>query len=270
MTLQPQSRYQVRGIPGFVHRVSLRERTIDYWAPEGGSDHVLIAHDGQNIFDRKTATFLYTWKLAQTSIRVARETHKTPPLIIGVFHSSTKADPHGRSKDLTPEDPFRAGMKPAHHSTISAGELRGNSYLQMIFDETVPAIAELTKSTATPETTAMIGSSMGGLATLNSFAQYSEAFHTCLAFSPHWVLAGNPLVDYLISQLPNPKNRKLWMSRGTKGLDESYQPFQEYADELARNSGWTSNMKTKVYHRTGHNERSWASYLDEAFRFWLD
>ena len=271
MTLQPQSRYQVRGIPGFVHRVSLRGRTIDYWAPEGGSDHVLIAHDGQNIFDRKTATFLYTWKLAQTSIRVARETHKTPPLIIGVFHSSTKTDPHGRSKDLTPEDPFRAGMKPAHHSTISAGELRGNSYLQMIFDETVPAIAELTKSTSTPEKTAMIGSSMGGLATLYSAIKHPERFHTALALSPHWTLAGDALVEWMIPQLPRDKQMRVWMSRGTKGLDASYEPFQDRVDLMMEELGWNARrFITKVYHRTAHNERSWASYVDEPLRFWLN
>ena len=268
-------RFQVRGIPGAVTRADFSGRTVDFWGPRGGSDYLLVAHDGQNIFDPRTATFLrQTWKMAQTAIRVFREFHLQPPAIIGVFHSSTKSDPWGRIKDLSPESAFKSGIKPIYlgnsEPLIGVDELRGDKYLNDIFQKIIPTISQKLEVNATAGRTAMIGSSMGGLATINSFAQYSEAFHTCLAFSPHWVLAGNPLVDYLISQLPNPKNRKLWMSRGTKGLDESYQPFQEYADELARNSGWTSNMKTKVYHRTGHNERSWASYLDEAFRFWLN
>ena len=99
MTISSISRYQVRGIPGYVNRADFNGRTVDFWAPEGGSDHVLIAHDGQNIFDRKTATFLYTWKLAQTSTRIAKENGLKAPLIIGVFHSSSKKDPHGRAKD---------------------------------------------------------------------------------------------------------------------------------------------------------------------------
>lgn len=49
-------RFQVRGIPGAVTRADFSGRIVDFWAPDGGSDHVLIAHDGQNIFDRKTAT----------------------------------------------------------------------------------------------------------------------------------------------------------------------------------------------------------------------
>jgi len=59
------------------------------------------------------------------------------------------------------------------------------------------------------------------------------------------------------------------MSRGTKGLDASYEPYQLRADELVRQKGWNSNFITKVYHRSGHNERSWSRYVDEALRFWL-
>ena len=266
-----QSKYQVRGIPGFVNRVSLHGRTIDYWAPEGGSDHVLIAHDGQNIFDRKTATFLYTWKLAQTSIRVAREAHLTPPLIIGVFHSSTKSDPHGRGKDLCPEDPFRQGMKATNYVSITAEELHGNKYLQTIFDEIVPEIVAATETKMSPDKTAMIGSSMGGLATLYSAIKFHERFQTALALSPHWVLAGDPLVDWIIPKLPRDTAMRVWMSRGTKGLDSQYEPFQDRADRMMEDLGWDGKrFISKVYHRTSHNERSWASYVDEPLRFWLN
>jgi hypothetical protein len=236
-------RFQVRGIPDQVTRADFAGRIVDFWAPEGGSDSVLIAHDGQNIFDPRTATHLrQTWRLTQNAIRVAKENHKKPPLVIGIFHSSNKQDPYGRIKDLSPEDAFHSGMKPSNPiTTLDIKDLRGNE----------------------------LGSSMGGLATLYAAAKFSDYFHTTLAFSPHWVLAGNPLVEYLIENLQQHPERKLWMSRGTKGLDSSYQPFQEFADELARKKGWHSNFVTKVYHRTGHNERSWSSYVDEALRFWL-
>lgn len=268
-------RFQVRGIPGSVTRTDFSGRTVDFWGPRGGSSFLLIAHDGQNVFDPRTATsFGQTWKMAQTAIRVFREFHLQPPTIIGVFHSASKSDPWGRIKDLTPESALKNGIISIQQENsaplFGLDELRGDRYLDEIFQNVVPTISKKLGISPSSEKTAMIGSSMGGLATLNSFSRYSDAFKTCLAFSPHWVLAGNPLVDYLISQLPNPKNRKLWMSRGTKGLDKSYEQFQDYADELARNAGWTHNMRSLVYHRTGHNERSWSSYLDEAIRFWLD
>ena len=264
-------RFQVRGIPGEVTRADFAGRIVDFWAPEGGSDRVLVAHDGQNIFDPRTATHLrQTWKLTQNAIRVAKEFNQKAPLVIGVFHSSSKNDPYGRVKDLTPEDIFKSGVKPSKPiPDLSINDLRGNEYLERIFSNIVPAIATQTKSTVLPEKTAMLGSSMGGLATLYSFVNHSDKFHTALAFSPHWVLAGDELVEQLLKNLPSHHGRKLWMSRGTKGLDASYEPYQLRADELVRQKGWNSNFITKVYHRSGHNERSWSRYVDEALRFWL-
>lgn len=263
-------KYQVRGIPGYVHRVRFDKTIVDYWSPIGGSDHLLLAHDGQNIFDRKTATFIYTWKLAQNAIRVAEEEGKKAPLIIGVFHSSTPSDPHGRGKDLTPEDAFREGVEPAIQTPLSLDDLRGNAYLEKIFEVIAPALLNATDSSVIPATTAMIGSSMGGLATLNSAIRFSDYFHTALALSPHWPLGGDALVDWMIQRLPKQSPMKVWMSRGTKGLDGTYQPFQDRADEMMRDLGWDEQrFKTKVFHRTAHNERSWASYVHQPLRFWL-
>ena len=264
-------RYQVRGLPGKVERANFKGRTVDYWAPEGGSDRVLIAHDGQNIFDRRTATFVYTWRLAQNAIRVSKELGAKPPLVIGVFHSSSKADPHGRAKDLSPENPFREGIKPLITPTINVEELRGNSYLDQIFDEIIPTIASETQSNYAPEKTAMIGSSMGGLATLYAATRSSEKFSTALALSTHWPLGGNPLVDWLTQRISKTAISKVWMSRGTKGLDATYPPYQDYADLKMEELGWGGKrFVSKVYHRTTHNERSWASYVDEPLRFWLN
>lgn len=262
-------RFQVRGLPGKVNRVAFSGRIVDYWAPHGGSDHILIAHDGQNIFDRRTATFIYTWKLAQNAIRVARENGTRPPLVIGVFHSSNKSDPHGRAKDLCPEDPFREGVETLAPPIITRDELRGNQYLNQIFNEIVPTIAEVAKVNPAADKTAMIGSSMGGLATLYALSKYSERFHCALALSPHWVLAGDPLVDWMIPKLPNRAEVKVWMSRGTKGLDASYLPYQDRADDLMKELNWGTRYLSKVFHRTTHNERSWASYVNEPLRFWL-
>jgi hypothetical protein len=42
------------------------------------------------------------------------------------------------------------------------------------------------------------------------------------------------------------------------------------ADRLMSERGYLShNFISKVYERSGHNERSWAKYLDQPIRFWL-
>ena len=96
-------------------------------------------------------------------------------------------------------------------------------------------------------------------------------FATAMALSPHWPFGANPLVEKTIQSLPKPGLFKVWMSRGTKGLDAEYAPFQLFADRLMFEQGYQHhNFVSKVYKRSGHNERSWAKYLDQPLRFWLD
>lgn len=161
-------------------------------------------------------------------------------------------------------------MQPTSNPLFTVHELRGDQYLRMIFDDIVPLIAQSTGSYSNPENTAMLGSSMGGLATLYAAIKHHDRFTTALALSPHWTLAGNPLVDWVIPRLPNSETFRIWMSRGTKGLDALYKPFQDRADLMMSEQGWESHRyQSKVFHRSAHNERSWASYVDQPLRFWL-
>ncbi len=266
-------KYQIRGVPGHAMRTEIDGRRVDFWSPENPT-HLLVAHDGQNVLDRRTATRRKTWGMARTAIKVAEECGVTPPAIIGVFHSRTKNDPNGRYKDLTPERPYKEGVKPIippGYSQLDLAELRGDHYQQEIVERIIPTITSALGFTPKRENTALLGSSMGGLATLYGVGLYPEVYGTALSFSPHWVIGAHPLVDALIDALPSPDRTKLWMSRGTKGLDGTYEPFQNYADQRAHDRGWVDgqNMITKVFERTSHSEKSWASYLDQALRFWL-
>jgi predicted alpha/beta superfamily hydrolase len=208
--------------------------------------------------------------MAQSAIRVSRELGISTPSIIGVWHSSTKENPWGRGKDLVPEKYFREDIE-VHNDYAKVLEdksmLQSDSYFKEIFESIVPALEPEIDS----KNTAMIGSSMGALATLYAVAQMPERFSTALALSPHWPFGGNPLVEKTINSLPLPGTHKVWMSHGTKGLDSDYAPFQMYADKLMSEHGYHAhNYISRVYPRTGHNERSWAKYLDQPLNFWLD
>ena len=67
-------RYQIRGVSGEVSRVQMHGRIVDYWIPKTTTGHLLIAHDGQNVFDGKTSTHRRsTWEMAQSAIRVSEQ-----------------------------------------------------------------------------------------------------------------------------------------------------------------------------------------------------
>jgi len=267
-------RYQVRGVPGEVSRVDFAGRIVDFWIPRGATQHLLIAHDGQNVFDGKTSTHRRsTWEMAQSAIRVCEHLGINPPAIIAIWHSGSDADPMGRAKDLSPQRFFQEDVvvNLANVVKTDLANLRGDQYLNLIFDQIVPEILSAYELEIPVANRAVIGASMGGLSTLYAGIQRPEQMRALLALSPHWPIGGNRLVERTVEELPKPGTHKVWMSRGTKSIDADYKPFQELADRLMKEKGYRigQDFVTKVYEKTSHNESSWASYLDQVMKFWL-
>lgn len=271
--MQPVKSYQIRGVSGSVNRLDFDGRLVDYWSPNLPTQHLLIAHDGQNIFDPATSTHRTTWRMAQSAVRVSREIGMTPPAIIGVFHSRSELNPWGRIHDLAPQDPFQNGV-PAYQANdeISLENLQGNTYLEQITDVIAPTICQLLGLDVVELNKAVIGSSLGGLASLYAIAKRPDFFTTALALSTHWTAGEIALVDAMLDSLPTPGHHKIWMSRGTRGHDAHYGQFQDYANKRMLQTGWHEgeDFVTRVYKRSGHNERSWSKYLDQPMKFWLD
>ena len=264
--MQEIKRFQIRGVPGEVVRTRFEDRIVDYWTPRGGGEHLLIAHDGQNVFDGTTSTHRrQTWKMAQAAIDVANEQGIKPPTIIAVWHSSTKSNPWGRAKDLAPEKFFTSDtyVDPRWAIKDPTIALHSDSYLEQIFSEIVPAIY----GPNSPEKTAVIGSSMGGLATLYAAIKHPNKFSTALALSPHWVISNEAFVRSFVQEIPVSMN--IWLSIGTRGLDAEYHQFHELAKTLLIERGMQEGLKTRIFEKSGHNERSWARNLKEPLEFWL-
>lgn len=270
-------RFRIRGVAELVNTTYFAGRRVDFWAPNQPTEYLLVAHDGQNIFDKRTATRRRTWKLAQSANRIFRNAGLTPPVIIAVFHSSSKENINGRGKDLTPQSIFQSGVKPILENIppqmrLELSDLNGDDYQKQIAEEIIPTISEAIDHQLIPNKTAMVGSSMGGLATLYGFGKYPDLYKTALAFSTHWILGGDPLVKSLITHLPKPVDHKLWLSSGGKGLDQSYIPHHKYAQELLVQNKWQSgrNLKIRDFKRARHNENALANQVDQALQFWID
>ena len=264
--------YRIRGVDGAIHRVEFDGRFVDFWTPTESPEHLLIAHDGQNVFDRDTSTRGSTWRMTHSAVRVSRELGIAPPAIIAVFHSRTEKNPWGRILDLAPQDPFQSGIEPVvKNEEIALEDLQGNRYLDQVIEEIAPAIAAEIGMNLESVNKAVIGSSMGGLASLYALGKRPDFFTTALALSTHWSAGDLPLVDALIDALPTPGAHKVWMSRGTRGLDRHYGPSQKHADQKMTGAGWVEgeDFISRVYKQSGHSEKSWAKYLDEPMNFWL-
>ena len=135
-------RYQIRGVRQPIERANFDGRLVDFWSPGVPTKHLLIAHDGQNVFKRDAFSGRRSWRMVQCAMRVSSEYGIVPPAIIAVFHSRTSENPWGRILDLAPQDPFQSGISAAGqgNNEISLEDLQGNRYLEQITEVITPAI----------------------------------------------------------------------------------------------------------------------------------
>lgn len=275
--------FQVRGIPGHVSKVKFGNRTVDFWAPRKPGSHVIVAYDGQNVLDKRNIGInphqRATWELAHSVKRIAELHHIIPPTVICVYHTPYVEDNLGRVKEYTParfmsrQEDWALESNGLYRDKVESfiGDLNGDQLIEDITEKIVPTITSHLSQDIDAEKIAILGASMGGLAAIYATIQRPDFFHTSLSFSPHWVIGGNALAEKMMHEFPAPGRHKLWMSRGTKGLDALYEESQEHADTQIRHRGYKDNhnLITRVLNKGAHSNATWARYVPAALDFWL-
>ena len=275
--------FQIRGLPGMVNKVKFGDRTVDYWAPAKPGKHLLIAHDGQNVLDKRNIGInphqRATWELGQSAVKAAERHGHIPPTLICIYHTDYLRDPLGRVKEYTPKKymdkvdnwmPESYGLyrdKVDHFIT----ELSADTLIREIKDVIAPTITERVGHVIDPAHVAILGASMGGLAAIYAAIEEPDFFHTSLSFSPHWVIGGDELARKMMTDFPKSGKHKLWMSRGTKGLDARYEVSQNLANTLIQERGYREgiNLITRTLNKGAHSNATWARYVPAALDFWL-
>lgn len=270
--MSDETEYFIDGVETPVRRFKIGERTIEYWAPEVNTERVLIAHDGQCIFDKRVAKNASTWRLVENSLEIARELEIAPPLVIGIWHQGQVGDSVARGLDLSPESYFKSGIPLfPKNGPFDINAVKGDRYLNEIFKSYLPEVLRRTNATYSPQLTAMIGASRGGLSTLYALKDHSEEFETALVHSTHWTIGKFPLVDLTIAGLPEPGKHKIWMAHGTEGFDSEYGEFQDHAHELLLTKGYSfeKDLSFNLYVGDAHTESAWAKQSQDSLRFWI-
>ncbi len=276
--------FQVRGVPGSVKKLRFGNRTVDYWAPRHPGSRILVAHDGQNVLDKRNIGInphqRATWELAQSAIRVAKTHNEVAPTVICVYHTPYGEDQFGRLKEYTPAK-YMSNVSDWMNESYGLYNVQVEEFIndlsadQLIDDITqsiVPEIAARINQDINPNKTALLGASMGGLAAIYGVLSRPDFFTTALSFSPHWVIGGDALAAKMMNDFPESGGaHKLWMSRGTKGLDALYEQSQNIADALITSRGYKN--KVDLISRTlingAHSNATWARYVPAALDFWM-
>jgi predicted alpha/beta superfamily hydrolase len=213
------------------------ERTVRIWLP---SDYftatsrrypVIYAHDGQNLFDPSRSNTGVDWGIdEQMSLRPV----SSQAIVVGV--------------DST-QDRF------AEYDWLQRGELYGRFILETL----KPRIDATFRTLPERESTWLMGSSMGGLISVQLLWKHPESFSRAAALSlPVWI--HDDAIDRVIDSSPKPDLPfDIYMDHGTLGGDAKYEVYAKpFYEKLLKLGVSESRLLYRVFPYAEHTEADWA------------
>jgi predicted alpha/beta superfamily hydrolase len=193
---------------------------------------VLYMHDGQNLFDPKTAAYGAAWEIGTTMDKLIATGAIGPAIVVGIDNTGD------RIAEYTPCcDPKHGGGK------IDA-------YASFIVDTVKPWADAKLRTLKDREHTAIMGSSLGGIASVYIAQKYPQVFSSAGSVSGSFWWNE----QMFIKQLPASPPVRFYLDAGTSG------------DGLEDTRKMRDAMQAKgydlYYHEAdggSHNEKSWAA-----------
>ncbi len=226
-----------------------RSRTLRIYLPPSYASAqrrypVIYMHDGQNLFDDATA-YAGEWGVDESMDALAR-TYEFEAIVIGIDNGGDK-----RMNELSP------------WTNAQYGAAEGKQYLAFVVDVVKPFVDENYRTQPGRETTAIFGSSMGGLASHYAIHERPDVFGKAGVFSPSYWYA--PLVSQYTRDRPVPAGTPLYLYAGLKeGAQMSDGASQ--MDELLR--AQKQDVILSVVAEAEHNEAAWRAEFPKAV-IWL-
>jgi enterochelin esterase-like enzyme len=273
---------------GVVQSQYADPRRVVVWLPsryraDGPKYAVLYMHDGQNLFDTKTAGYGMEWQIDETLDRLIQEKKVRPTIVVGIW-STPK-----RLQEYVPSKAFN-GLPPEYRQKVRAlygGDPLSDGYLKFLVRELKPTIDRRFNVKTDAADTVIMGSSMGALISLYAIDEYPKVFGAAGMMSTHWPLVitpdNKPISDeeyeivssaferYLAPALPAPATHKLYFDHGSETLDANYARYQDRVDVVVARRGyrqWDSTLSLS-FPGQKHNEISWASRVAVPLQFLL-
>jgi enterochelin esterase-like enzyme len=268
----------IRRFENFESRY-VQARTIDVWLPEGYSPNqkyaVLYMHDGQMLYDSTTTWNKQEWGVDEVLTKLINNREIKNCIVVGIWNGGKL-----RHSEYFPQKPFEA-LSPNQQDTLYkatrsngqilfADKVQSDNYLKFLVTELKPFIDQTFSTYKNQANTFIAGSSMGGLISMYAICEYPKVFGGAACLSTHWTgifrANNNPIPEvfmhYLRTNLPSPKKHKIYFDYGTATLDALYKPFQEQADAIMKQKGYTpKNWQTKEFVGQDHSEKAWNSRL---------
>ncbi len=262
-------------------------RDIDIWIPQGrGPRRVVYAHDGKTLFDAATSASGIPLGLDAAMQRLANEGIE-PAIIVGIASGPARSREYQAGGIL----PFLNRETADAIGETCGGAPQSAAYLRFIVEELKPYIDRNFATRDDRAGTFMLGTSMGGLVSLEALRAYPEVFRGVGCMSAHTLLLGPAAADpsyrapasamtqiaagwkaYASQTFPSPHDHRIWIDRGTEELDGFYESFHNALVEGLRLRGYRNarQLQAQVFSGTGHHERWWSARCENVLRYLLD
>ena len=252
----------------------------------------IIMQDGQMLFDSTKTWNNQEWKIDE-SLNDLNEYFNYNIVIIGVNSANTSGvgffDNTKRYAEYFPKqslDYFNNNIKTWIYKIFI--DRKKYDYLSFLVEELIPFLEQEFSTKLNRNNLGIMGSSMGGLLSINAIIEHPKIFGFAGSFSTHWIgirpidyillpfkkdISGDEnvidgITKYLFKNISKIDNHRIYLDLGTKGLDKHYIKIQENIDNLFTDKPF-KYMSLK-FEGHSHQEKYWALRFKKSLLFLLD
>jgi len=261
-------------------------RNVDIWLPKDFKKNktysVLYIHDGQMLFDADKTWNGQEWGVDEHISKLIKTSKIKETIVVGIWniYSERNANyfPQKVFEMLDKENKEALQRMAAKKNQVTF--INSDDYLKFIVTELKPYVDTNFPTRTTPKDTSIMGSSRGGLISLYAICEYPEIFGAAACLSTHWIGTYSKtesnqipyvIFDYLMENLPSPKNHKIYFDYGTKTLDALYLPYQDLVTTVLEYKSYDEeSMINLKFDGHEHAEKFWNKRLETPLTFLLN
>jgi predicted alpha/beta superfamily hydrolase len=211
---------------------------------------VLYMQDGQNLFDNATS-FAGEWQVDET-LNTLFNAGDYGAIVVGIDN--------GGGARLDEYSPW-------YNAEYNEGG-SGGAYMLFIYETLKPYIDANFRTKPQPQFNALIGSSMGALISVYGACTFPEQFEKVGVFSPAFWFAGNNLNNYILNDVDNIGNLRLYFVCGQNESATMVSNMNTVKNNLIGEGVATANTFTLIDPAGTHSEAFWRGKFGAAYQ-WL-
>lgn len=240
------------GITGTVHTHGAMEgegilpRDVHVWLPPGYGESdqrypVLYLHDGQQVFDPSTSSFGVDWQVDEVATDLIAHGALQPLIVVAVNNTEDRYEEYSDCA-------------------------KGAAYRRFLIETLKPFVDRTYRTLPAREHTAVMGSSMGGLASFLLAWYHPETFSAAACLSPAFF--HHDLNKASAGPAPSSPVR-LYLDNGGVGLERRLQAGCDRMLEILQRNGMTLRGDLVWFQdpAAAHNEAAWAGRVWRPLRF---